>query len=55
MPAFPAPVAPSAAVTGRDGWSCAGNPRALKHPLVYASLDQLPSKPGVWAFLAAHV
>lgn len=27
----------------------------LNHPLVYASLGQLPSKPGTWAFLPACV
>lgn len=39
----------------RGGWSCAGNPRTLKHPLLYASLDQQPSTPSVGAFLTAHV
>lgn len=51
----PVPAAPQCCSHSRGGWSCAGNPRTLKHPLLYASLDQQPSTPGAGAFLPAHV
>lgn len=54
-PALPVLECPVPAVTGRDGWTCAGNPCTPKHSLHYASLDQLPSKPDIWPFLPAYV